>query len=275
MKGNILMTSQTPSYGNHNVEWAVDIFRPLLQELNVQNIGDVPTIIKTTDKRNFIIKGMGRCIIGIQRQVLADGQKGYCVFIHKKELNLFVLSIVIDESLFTSDRHDLRVQRKALAIHEFVHCVAIMLSLSLLGSGPNPLIESLKKILSERLTVTTSDDFNQLLKALGTLSETKDYKRLPLFNDKHFRTGFEDFPDDYADLYLNFLFSYELLREVVDSDKLKTFKSLIISKDSERLIDFLNGVISEITNTKALEMEFVVQRFLYFLPRLSEELLKT
>ncbi|MDE5614796.1 MAG: hypothetical protein K2I74_09150 [Treponemataceae bacterium] len=269
------MTSQMPSRGNHNVEWAVDTFRPLLQELHVQNINSTPIIVKTTDKRNFIIKGMGRCIIGIQRQSLNDGQKGYCAFIHHKELNLFILSIVIDESLFLSDAFDLRVQRKALAIHEFVHCVAIMLSLSLLGSGPNPLIESLKKILSERLTVTTSDDFNQLLRALGTLSETKDYKRLPLFNDKHFRTGFEDFPDDYADLYLNFLFSYKLLREVVDSDKLETFKSLIISKASVHLIDFLNDVISEITETKALEKEFVVQRFLYFLPRLSEELLKT
>lgn len=63
---------------------------------------------------------MGRCIIAVQRQKIADGQKGYCVFIHNKELDLYILSIVIDESLFSDDSHDNRVQRKALGIHEFV-----------------------------------------------------------------------------------------------------------------------------------------------------------
>ena len=69
------MISQTPSPGNRNAEWAVDLFRPLLKKLHVQNVQEKPTIVTTLNDRNFIIKGMGRFIIGIQKQSLADGQK--------------------------------------------------------------------------------------------------------------------------------------------------------------------------------------------------------
>lgn len=267
------MNSLTPSPGNRNVEWAVDLFRPLLQKLNVQNVGSSPTIVKTVNDRNLIIKGMGRCIIGIQRQILADGQRAYCTFIHRKEVNLYILSIVIDDSLFEKDDHESRVQRKALAVHEFVHCVAIMMSLSLLGTGANPLIERLKQILKEKLSVTTSDDFTQLFAALGTLAKKTEFPKLSLCSDKHFRTGFEDFPDDYADLYLNFLFSYKLLREIIDAERFETFKTLIVSKDANHLASFLRDLLKEISETKALEQEFVFERFLQFLPRLSKELL--
>lgn len=266
------MISQTPSPGNRNAEWAVDLFRPLLKKLHVQNVQEKPTIVTTLNDRNFIIKGMGRFIIGIQKQSLADGQKGYCVFIYKEEVNLYILSIVIDDSFFLNDTHKLRVQRKELAIHEFVHCAAIMMSTSLLGSGPNPLIERLKQILQDKLSVTTTDDFNQLFAALGTIAQKKNYQKIGPLSDKHFRTGFEDFPDDYAELYLNFLFSYKLLKEVINSERVETFKSLMLSKSSERLISFLQEILEEISDTKALEQEFVLDRIVQFLPRLAKEL---
>ncbi|MEE0886771.1 MAG: hypothetical protein UIB61_07685 [Treponema sp.] len=269
------MKTEAPSNSNRNVEWAVETFRPLLKDLHLQNVSkDSPTIIKTADFRNLIVKGMGRCIIAVQRQVISDGQSGYCTFIYNKEYNLYILSIVIDENLFNNDSLDSRTKRKALGIHEFVHCVAILMSISLLGTGPNPLIERLKSILNEKLTVTTSDDFTQLFKALGTIAENNDSQNISLFSDKHFRTGFEDFPDDYADLYLNFLFSYKLLKEIINFERMETFKNLLLAKDSKRLVSFLNDIFNEIVENKALDRNFVMQRFCYFLPRLSCELLR-
>ncbi len=77
------MKTEAPSNSNRNVEWAVETFRPLLKDLHLQNISkDSPTIIKTADFRNLIVKGMGRCIIAVQRQVISDGQSGYCTFIY-------------------------------------------------------------------------------------------------------------------------------------------------------------------------------------------------
>lgn len=269
------MSSKSPSNSNRNVEWAVETFRPLLQALKFQYVGTKPTVVKTSDFRNLIVKGMGRCLIAVQRQKISDGQKGYCVFIHNEEEDIYILSIVVDDKFFSDDSHENRVQRKALGIHEFVHCVAIMMSVSLLGTGPNPLIDRLKQILSEKLSVTTSEDFTALLQALGAISSDAEPPKISMFNDKHFRTTFEDFPDDYADLYLNFLFSYKLLREIIDEERLETFKQLIIAKDSERLAHFFNDIISEIVDVKALEREFVFQRLLSFLPRLSVELLQS
>lgn len=269
------MISEAPSNSNRNVEWAVETFRPLLQALKLQYVGTKPTIVNASDFRNLIVKGMGRCVLAVQRQKISDGQKGYCVFIHNKELNIYILSIVIDEKFFSDDSHENRVQRKALGIHEFVHCVAIMMSVSLLGTGPNPLIERLKQILSEKLSVTTSEDFTALLKALGEISADAEPPKITMFNDKHFRTGFEDFPDDYADLYLNFLFSYKLLREIIDDQRLETFKHLILAKEAEQLTKFLNEILTEIVEVKALEKEFVYQRFLFFLQRLSIELFQS
>lgn len=265
------MISETLGFSNRNVDWAVETFRPLLQSLHLQQVGVCPTVVKAADFRSLVVKGMGRCVIAVQRQKISEERCGYCVFIHEPKRNLFVLSIVINEIFFAEENLPLRIQRKALGIHEFVHCVAIMMSLSLLGTGPNPLIDRLKKILSEKLTVTSSEDFTALLNALEAISIDAEFQKTLPFNDKHFRTGFEDFPDDYADL--NFLFSYKLLQETIDIKGHDTFKRIIIGKDTEKLIQFLNDVISEISDTKALEKEFVFRRFVYFLPRLTRDLL--
>lgn len=74
------MISEAPSSSNRNVEWAVETFRPLLKALKLQRVAQSPTIVKAADFRNLIVKGMGRCIIAVQRQKISDGQRGYCVF---------------------------------------------------------------------------------------------------------------------------------------------------------------------------------------------------
>lgn len=91
------MILDSPSKTNRNVEWAIETFRPLLKALKVQYIGSSPTIVKTSDFRNLIIKGMGRCIIAIQKSNISDGQNGYCVFVHKPELNIYIISMVVNQ----------------------------------------------------------------------------------------------------------------------------------------------------------------------------------
>ena len=48
----------------------------------------------------------------------------------------------------------------------------------------------------------------------------------------------------------------------------------MLSKDSDRLISFLQEILEEISDTKALEQEFVLERIVQFLPRLSQEFLQ-
>lgn len=259
--------SNAPSSSNRNVKWAVETFRPLLKSLRLQYLPELPVVVKAKDFRNLIIKGMGRCVIGVQRQEITDGQDGYCTFIHDKKRDIFFISIVINERFFADDSLKARTERKALGIHEFVHCVAIMMSVSSLGSGPNPLIERLKEILREQLSVTTSADFTQLLNALGAIQGNMT-PAAPLCNDKHFRTEFEDFPDDYAELYLSFLFSFNLLLEEIDKHDKNSFKESIKNEDTDGITVFLNEVIDGLVTDKALDRNLVIQRLCGFLPQL-------
>lgn len=266
-----LATDEQPfDVGDRDTEWALETFRPLLKDLHLQFVEEKPTIIKTMDYRNLIVKGMGRCIISVTKKKVPQGKKGYCVFSHNSEYNIYILLIVMDEGLFLDNSLELRIQRKALGIHEFVHCAAIMMSLSRLGSSPNPLINSLRKALSDKLTVTTSEDFTQLLAALGAIPNDDKYPDVSIFCDKHFRTEFEDFKGDYADLYLNFLFPYDLIIEMLGERKLSKFKMLVKEKKSD-LSDFLKNIIDEIVEKKAIERNFVHKRFVYFLPILVRE----
>ncbi len=213
---------------------------------------------------------MGRCIIALQRHPLTSNKQGFFVFSYQEKYDLFLLSIVINENLYKDNSFDLKVQRKALVVHEFVHCVAAMMSLSLLGKGPNPLIKRLKEIIKEKVAVTTSDDFTKILKMLENIDTAESNGSSFLFNDTHFRTGFEDFPDDYAELYLNFLFSYQLLLEYLSDDE-NNIKS-ILKKTDEEFAGFMNGLIEKIAKEKALKIKFVISRIIKFLPRLVKEL---
>jgi hypothetical protein len=69
--------------------WVIKIFRPLLLELKVQNIPNPPdlTVIYMSDKREWIIPGMGRCIVVIEQQELPEGVGGILITSHDAELD--------------------------------------------------------------------------------------------------------------------------------------------------------------------------------------------
>ncbi|MGP1430908.1 hypothetical protein [Treponema sp.] len=268
-----------PGKSIHDVEWAIEIFRPLLKELHIQYVDAKakPCCIQAARYRTLVINGMARCLVAIQAQSIPNGKKGYTTSIYNKKRDLFIFSIVLNEDLYQSDDVELRMQRKALAIHEFVHCVAAMLSVSVLGKGPSILINQLKERLKEKLVVTASDDFERLIAALGIVKKDEQNKDipLPLFNDKHFRIGFEDFQDDYADLYLNFLFSYRLLLDMLPKDWIAQLKNLIKTNSIKDLAEFFNILIQRLREEKAIGEKFAIQRMRSFIPRLIKEFLLT
>lgn len=264
---------QYPGKSIHDVEWAIEIFRPLLKELNVQYVDATPHCVQAACYRVLVINGMARCLVAIQTQAISNDKKGYIASIYNKEKDLFIFSIVLNENLYQSNDIELRMQRKALAIHEFVHCVAAMLSVSVLGKGPGTLINKLKERLKEKLAVTASNDFERLMTALGIVEKDKQGNGipLPLFNDKHFRIGFEDFQDDYADLYLNFLFSYHLLLDILPKDWISQVKNSIKTDSIDGLVEFFNTLIQELMEKKAISKKFAIHRMCSFVPRLIKD----
>ena len=251
-------------------EWAVDLFRPLLRELKLQESSKSYVLVKVSDYRHLVIKGMGRCLIVLKRRPLSKQNlpnRGYFVFIHREKENLYILYIVIDSDLYQDDSLDLRIARKAVGIHEFCHCVATMLSLAEVACG-SPIFEKLRKRLCEKLHKTSLNDLTTLMTAFNSLETSSDDSLRP-FPDSHFRLGFEDFPGDYAELYINFLLSYSLIKEMMSEEKLKALRMSL--DNQEELLKFLISFIEDVSEKKAINKIFVIRRLKTLLPRLLQE----
>lgn len=251
---------------------AWSLFQPLLDCIRIHDVGSSPVIVKAKDFRSMIIKGMGRCIITVQRQHVSDGSKGFFTFIHHRR-NIYILSIVLDDSLFTSSDHDFRVRRKAALLHEFTHCVATMMSIARMGKEPNAFIESLKQKLKETVSRTTSNDFELLIQAIGSLDGNPKYRDIPLLTDKHFRLGYEDFDGDYALLYLDFLFPYETVSVYFTDNEKSSIRSFNSQDDAEGLGKFLAQILEHIIDKESLDRGFALKKFMLYLPRLILDIL--
>lgn len=79
--------------------------------------------------------------------------------------------------------------------------------------------------------------------------------------------NYEDFDGDYAELYVNFLFSYELFLEELGEEGIRELRELLKEPDS-KLITFCSKLVEKIVNEKALDTGFVVARMITFLPLL-------
>lgn len=255
-------------------EWAVNLFRPLVQKLELQKKSESPVLVKVSDFRHLVIKGMGRCLIVLQRRSLSEHNptnKGYFAFIHHKGTDLYILSIVIDSNLYRDDSLELKIGRKAIGMHEFCHCIAAMLSLAEVSSN-SLAFEKLRNHLCEKVAKTSSTDFINLMAAFSNLDQESDSLFRP-FSDSHFRLGFEDFIGDYSELYINLLLPYTLVTEVLGEGKLQALKDAL-SKTSENpavLVEFLSQLVSDLSEQKALDKGFVIKRLQVLLPRLLHE----
>lgn len=83
---------------DRDLRWVIKTFRPLLQDLKVQNIPSAPDSHKVylSDGRNWIVKGMGRCIVAIRQQKLPENIGGIFIVSHKSKLDYFKLQIIIN-----------------------------------------------------------------------------------------------------------------------------------------------------------------------------------
>ena len=241
-------------------EAAFNILRPVLQELKVQELKKEPSIVRASKYDDLITAGMERWIIIARRTASLEGNRGCAAIAFDKTNNLFLLAINIDEKLFENDGYELRVQRKMVAVHEFVHGAAHMFMSTFLK--PILYIESMQLSMTSKVKMTTSDEFNIMLSTIGQLSN-KDKTGNQPFADGHFRLGGDGSPINYSELYINLLLSYRLILETMTSIRLYDDKI-----DISRLITLSFNYLVE---KKALDKEFVITRMKLFLPRIFEK----
>jgi hypothetical protein len=243
-----------------DTENVVELLRPLLKDLHVQDLRHEPITARASKYRNLVVAGMRRCIIAARKAEITDDTRGFLTFSYNKEKNVFLFIINVNKNLFEKNDHESKVRRKAVAVHEFTHCAAFLLLLSCLR--PEVFIEKTRGIINQKVKLTTSSEFNSLLSSLRKLGKNGvSTQQTELLTDWHFRIAVDDgFRGNYGDLYLNFLLSYQLLKETIEAIKYKN--------PNIEFEELLPAVHKELVEKKALQRDFVFGRIRTFIPNI-------
>jgi len=249
--------------------WAFSLFRPMLKELKVQKLKNEPHIVRASSHKKLIIAGMSQWVIITRKYSFPDEAKGFAEIIHDKTHDLFILMIFVDEKLFINDNdHSLRTQRKIIAVHEFIHGTAHMCLESFLKS--TRYIELMNRSIIAKMKMTTSNEFNEMLSAIGKLG-TKEGSKHEMFTDDHYRLLRDNYSDgfdgNYAELYTELMLSYQLVSETITAFKLQN------ENTGKNFSELLTLTINELIDKKALAVEFVLGRIKLFLPMIYAEFL--
>jgi hypothetical protein len=248
---------------NVTAEWAFDLLRPVLKQLNVQNLEETPVLVRATGYANLIAAGMERWVIIACQSSCQNGAEGFLEIVWDEKHDLFLLIINVNKDLFVNNEQSLRAQRKRIAIHELVHGFAYMFMSVFLTSGV--FIQIMDQYTDKKVIMFTSAQFGSMLSAIGILGSKADW----LFSDGHFRLFGDGFAGNYSELNINLLLSYQLLVETITAIKREKEKT----GDIIHVPELLSLTLNELVEKKALDKDFVRGRMTQFLPMLYAEFL--
>lgn len=241
------------------IEWAVNLFRPVLIDLNIPNLKDKNELC-TSNYKLLCRYHMDRCDIIVKRFHFSnENYKGVFIWRYIAEIDTFVLYIIVNDNLFTRATSEERIYRKAITTHEFTHCIATILTSERLND--KTLIKRQSDKLKKRFHAIEQNDIKNLMTDVSISMTEPESARLLAFPDEHFRTGDEDFVPMYNDLYRNMLLSYSLFTEFFDNDKRKQFKAFYKKGDKLNASKIIASVLADISTKKCLDINFVLARF--------------
>jgi len=249
-----------------STDWAFGLLRPILQKLKVQELKKSPTVVRASSYTDLVVSKMWKWVIIARQSPMNDDTRGFAEIILDKTNNLFYVLIFIDEKLFTDNTRKLRTQRKMVAIHEFVHGSAHMFLSLYLNS--DRYIEYMDRSIIAKMKMTTSNDFIEMLSAIGKLG-TKGGSEHEVFTDGHYRLleeGYRDgFDGNFAELYTYLMLSYQLITETMTAIKIQHGATGI------GISELVTHTFNELVEKKALDEVFVLGRIKLFLPMLYEK----
>lgn len=254
-----------------NIDWAVRLFRPVLVDLHIPDLKDEIRIY-TANYRELQRYHMDKCLIIVKRfHFSKESYKGVFVWRYDSVCDMFILYIIVADNLFTNTTEEKSVYRKAITTHEFTHCIAAIMTSERL-SDKNLIKRQLDK-LKKRFHAIEQNDIQNLMTDISISMINPNASRLLTFSDGHFRTGDEDFPGKYSELYRNMLLSYSLFKDFFTDSVKKQFKDLYEKGDIKQASRIISSVIKKISKEKCLDLNFVLTRFKTdFVPKLLKEI---
>lgn len=246
------------------IEWAINLFRPLLKKLHIQHL-DQTIIIDTAQFQLLRRYNMDKCLVVVTRHKFKNAnRKGVFCWQYNEETELYALYIILNDTLYTniSTNENTMIERKALSTHEYTHCIAAILTISQLSTPL--LIKNQSKKLSQKFHALEQSDIKDIMKDISFSIKQPRTLHLLTFTDSHFRTGDENFPQDYIRLYRRLLFSYSLFTEYCNEKDFFNIISQLETKEQESIILATQKILTlleKIAKEKHLDFDFTVNQF--------------
>lgn len=238
-----------------DIDWAIKIFRPVLKDLGISKLKN-DKLVFTDNYSNLIKNKIIKCVIVIKKfRFLKSAHEGIFVWQYDEQTDMHALYILLNENLFHNNDVETNKIKKAVAVHEFTHCVATMLTISQLET--KLLIERQNKRMERRIHAIESNDTVDLFKDMLVVASRKKAEYMLSFPDSHFRTGSEDFQQSYSELYCHLLFSYQIFLEFFTDDVFNEIKKLASDQNALEIKNIIEELINQISEEKKLEINFV------------------
>jgi hypothetical protein len=108
---------------NRDEQWAINQFRPLLDEIDLSSIPVSPNqmIIRLSKHTHLQKMGLEDCVLIVRRRNFKSTLNGYYTFSYlMAEMQpIFFLTIFLNEQLFVSNTPAQKIKRHQALVHEF------------------------------------------------------------------------------------------------------------------------------------------------------------
>jgi hypothetical protein len=245
----------------HDVEWIIERFRPLVDKIDIDNIPEEPHYQKEllSDTKQFIQLGMETCVLSVCRKNFSSIANGFYTFSCKEHegQQVFFLNIYINNILFASNSPVLREKRRSAIMHEFTHCIAAFLSIGRIKT--KKLVDGLIDNLAERVRMNDMEHYQIIMSQIGDASSTVAYF-LGIYNSEHFQLKYEDFEYSYSTVYKNLILDKHIFERYFTKDMRNDFGEAIRNRDTQRALTILNAACTNLLSAEAISADFLSLR---------------
>ena len=251
------MAGKRPGISN-NLEHAVVCFRPVLQRLRIRDRDSVGVpVFLSSFPQLWNLNNISKSVITILKAKMV-GSKAKFISQYHKSTGIMECYIILDEVFFLEAQVPKEI-RKAVAVHEFCHFLALIYAS--ISTTEEILQQRLKERLSRIVDVLTNE---QVLKMYQLLNEVRifedEFSAFEQTKDDHFRLNCEDLDLSYTELFKNFLLSKWMFDEYFLNEGRDKFYNLFKNGKTEEALDLYISTARLIAKKKWLPEKFAINQ---------------
>lgn len=251
-----------PPAVNRNEQWAIDQFRPLLNEIDISHIPASPNhlLLKLSRHGHLRKLGLGDCVLIVHRRIFKSTVNGYYTFCYRMagDQPIFFLCIFLNEQLFVSNTPAQKIKRRQALVHEFTHCIAAFLLMEMPNREKN-LIDKLTRDLVAHTKLNIRNHYQSLIIQFGS-GQIPMANVLGVFPDEHFRLDGVNFQGSFATLYKHLILDFSIFEKYFTQEYRNQFKEHIQNGNVDDALMILNTVCFALVSWEFISADFVKMR---------------